>query len=255
MTTAFTRSIPSSFASALVSEPTGATIDVALARTQHAAYERGLARLGISVITLPAIEAHPDCCFVEDCALVVDGVALVTRPGADTRRGETSTVSDALARHASLRRIEQMMAPATLDGGDCMRVGRQIFVGLSGRTNADGVERVRETFGPEGFSVVPVVLSDVLHLKCVCSPLGDRRILLADRSIAAATFDGLEIVVAPEDETYAANCLFWNEKALVASGFPETRARLERAGIEVIALDTSEIRKADGSLTCLSLVV
>ncbi len=255
MTTAFTRSIPDSFASALVSEPTEAAIDVALARMQHAAYERGLARLGISVITLPPIEAHPDCCFVEDCALIIDGVALVTRPGAETRRGETATVSDALAHRASLRRIEQMRAPATLDGGDCMRVGRQIFVGLSGRTNSEGVDCVRETFGPEGFSVVPVVLSGVLHLKCVCSPLGDRRILLADGSISAATFDGIEIVSAPRDETYAANCFFWNDKALVASGFPETRARLELAGVEVIALDTSEIRKADGSLTCLSLVV
>ncbi len=211
--------------------------------------------MGLSVVTLPAIEAHPDCCFVEDCALVVDGVALVTRPGAETRRGETSTFAAALAHRSSLRRIEHTLAPATLDGGDCMRVGRQIFVGLSRRTNAEGVDRVRETFGPEGFSVVPVVLSDVLHLKCVCSPLGDRRILLAERSVSLATFDGVEIVMVPEDETYAANCLFWNGKALIASGFPETLARLERAGIEVIALDTSEFRKADGSLTCLSLVV
>jgi dimethylargininase len=230
-----------------------ASVDVDNARIQHGAYMRALRSLGLTVIELPADERFPDCCFIEDCAVVVDGVALITRSGAASRRGETLAVHAALESHSAIARTLHMQAPATLDGGDCLRIGGRMYVGLSARTNAEGVARLREVFSH--LTIVPVPLANVLHLKCHCSALGDDRVLLAEGTIAPETFAGLDVVTVPHAERYAANCLAFGGAALVPEGFPETRAAIERAGIATIALSMSEIRKADGSLTCLSIVI
>jgi len=146
-----------------------------------------------------------------------------------------------------------MRAPATLDGGDCLRLGRRLFVGQSGRTNAAGLQAVRETFGPEGFEVLPVAVGEVLHLKCVCSPLGADRVLAAEGTLPEDTFAGVQVLWVPHEERYAANCVAVGRRVLIAAGHPRTRALLEGAGFSPLELDVSELRKADGSLTCLSV--
>jgi len=248
---ALIRSIGRSFADALTMRPKTAAIDVELARRQHREYAEALTRAGAELVELPADDELPDGCFVEDCALVAGGTALITRPGAPSRRGEIVEVRRALER---VLRIELMNEPATLDGGDCMRVGKRIFVGRSQRTNDAGIARVREVFGPLGFEVIAVPLREVLHLKCVCSPLDDETILLADNTIPRAVFDDLRVLTVPTDEECAANAVALGRTVLVAAGHPVTARVVAASGFEVLAVDTSEIRKADGALTCLSIL-
>lgn len=248
---ALTRSIANTFEGAITMHPRTTPIDVALAREQHRHYVAALEHLGLELVQLSPDDTFPDGCFVEDCALVAAGTALITRPGAPSRRGEVETVRIALER---VLRVELTSAPATLDGGDCMRVGRRIFVGRSQRTNEAGIARVREVFGPLGFEVIAVPLDRVLHLKCVCSPLDDETILLADGTLPRETFAGLRVVSIPSHEECAANAVAVGRRVLVAAGFPITQRAVEELGLEAIAVDTSELRKADGALTCLSVL-
>lgn len=253
MILSLTRAMADSFAAALAAVPPDPPIDVARARAQHAAYRAALAALGARVIVLDADEECPDCCFVEDTAVIAGGVALITRPGAPSRRGEVDAVARALA---PLIEVATMTAPATLDGGDCLRLGRTLYVGRSARTNAAGVARAAEVFEARGLRVVPVTLpADVLHLKCVCAPLGDDRVLLAEGTLSAEVFAGADVVWVPRAEAYAANAVAIDDGVIVADGFPRTRAALEAAGFTVHAVATTEVRKADGSLTCLSLLI
>jgi dimethylargininase len=255
-THAITRSISPAYASALAAAPPPVPIDLAAAHVQHAAYQAALASLGLSIVSMPPDPDHPDSCFVEDTAIVADGAVLLTRSGAPSRRGEVEAVAAVLANFADLGDLHRTEAPATLDGGDCMRLGRTIYVGLSARTNQAGADRVREVFAPLGFEVVAIPLPPaILHLKCVCSPLADDQMLLADGSLPAALFGGAGIVRVPDGERYAANALAHGGGVIVSAGHPQTAAALEAAGYRVLPLQTTEFRKADGSLTCLSILV
>jgi dimethylargininase len=250
---ALVREVPSSFARALSAVPPDPPIDVARARAQHAAYVAALAQLGVGVRRLPADDAWPDACFIEDCAVIAGGVAVITRPGAPSRRGETDAVAAALAKLLPCATIDE---PATLDGGDCLRLGARVYVGRSARSNDDGIAQLAEVLGPRGVTVIPVPMPPgMLHLKTVCSPLDDTRVLLAEGTIPAADLPGAVPVFVPAAETAAANCVAVGDAALVAAGFPAARAAVERAGLRAIEVDTSELRKADGALTCLSIVV
>lgn len=250
MRRAITRAVPDSFANALAAVRPDPPIDVALARTQHAAYCAALAAAGAEVVVLAADEACPDCVFVEDTAVIAGDVALIARPGAASRRAEVEPVAVALA---ATHRLVRMTAPATLDGGDCMRVGDTIYVGRSARTNAEGIAQLAAAFPT--FRVVALDLpANVLHLKCVCSPLGADRILLADETIDPARF-AVPAVRIPFAELYAANAVAIGADVIVAQGFPRTRDALAHAGFRVHAVPVSEVRKADGSLTCQSLIV
>lgn len=263
---ALTRTVPASFASALCAAAPDEAIDVTRARAQHAAYCQALADAGVAVTTLAAADTLPDSCFVEDTAVVAAGVALITRPGAPSRRAEPIAVAEALVGRFELVHVadpaelggedsEHLADLATLDGGDCMRVGNTIYVGRSARTNVAGIARLAEVFEPRGLRVVPIELpAGVLHLKCVCAPLGDARITLAEDSIPLEHFAGLHIVSVPAAEAYAANVVAIGDRVLMAAGFPHTHEALEHAGFHVTALDTSEFRKADGALTCLSIL-
>lgn len=252
-TRALVRAIPDSFASALSSEKPASPISVALAREQHAAYVRALEACGVAVTVLAADEACPDCVFVEDTAVVIEATALVTRPGAPSRRAETRAIAREL--DATLDVIP-MLEPATLDGGDVMRVGQAIFVGRSARTNDAGIEQLAAVFRDHRFTVVPLALPpQVLHLKCVVTPLGGDRILLADDSIAAAAFGGVHVVRVPREETYAANCVAIGDQVIVAEGFPRTHEVLRAAGFTLHVVPCSEVCKADGSLTCQSIIL
>ncbi len=249
---AIVREIPNTFQRAVSAKPPEVPIRVARAKGQHRAYVRALRDAGVKVSVLPADDRFPDCCFVEDCALLVEGTALVTNMGISSRRGEEAAVADALANEV---RLEYMAAPATLDGGDCLVIGRRIYVGMFNRTNEEGLRRVREVFGPRGYAVVPVPLAGGLHLKSACSYAGNGKILLAEKTLRTDVFCDVEILKVPADEAYAANCVSLEPKVLISDGFPATRRMLEAAGFEVIALDTSEFRKADGALTCLSILI
>lgn len=248
---ALTRGVATSFATALSAKPRASPIDVALARQQVAAYRAALEALGVAVTTLAADERYPDCVFVEDTAMVADDLALIARSGAPSRRGESEAVAAALAPHFELAYVTE---PATLDGGDCMRLGSTIYVGRSARTNAAGIARLDEAFAPRGFRVVAVDLPpDVLHLKCVCSPLGDGRVLLARATLPGSTFDADIVWVAAEDG-YAANAVAVGDRVIAAAEYPRCHDALAAAGFAIHPVPTSEVRKADGSLTCQSIL-
>jgi dimethylargininase len=226
---------------------------VRLARRQHLAYCMALAESGANVTTLAADEQCPDCVFIEDTAVVIGTIALITRPGAASRQLETPPIATVLD---AWLKVVHMTEPATLDGGDVMCVGETIYVGRSARTNAAGIESLTSVFGGPRREVVALDLPPgVLHLKCVCSPLGDNRILLADDSLPASVFrSGCAIVRVPADETYAANAVTIGNHVVIADGFPRTHAALLADGFKVHPVPVSEVRKADGSLTCQSIV-
>lgn len=239
------RAIPDSFTRAISREVPRVPIDLALARQQHAAYR---AAFDATPILVDADEACPDCVFVEDTAVILDGKALITRPGAASRLAETSAIARALAPHLDLVAMEP---PATLDGGDVMVAGGRIYVGRSARTNADGIEMLRRVFGAQ--RVLPIGLpAHVLHLKCVVTPLGSG-VALADRSLSPELFPGMPIVRIPAEETYAANVVDLGGAVIAAAEFPRTLEALTAAGYHVRPVPTTEVQKADGSLTCQSL--
>ncbi len=212
-------------------------------------YRNALEACGAEVIWVDGDARYPDCCFVEDTAVIAGNRALITRPGAPTRRGEVDAIEIVL-RETGLD-IVRMAAPATLDGGDCMQLGQTIYVGKSARTNAEGIAALAAAF-PDHEVITLALPSHVLHLKCVVTPLDDQRVLLASGSLDPTVFP--RTVIIPTEESYAANCVAIGGHAIIADGFPETRAALDRAGVIVHAVPTSEVRKADGSLTCQSIL-
>jgi dimethylargininase len=249
---ALCRAIPATFDHAIVQGLRPEPIRTDHAREQHRAYAQALAALGLEVTVLPLAPEFPDSCFVEDCAVYADGVALITRPGAPSRQGEERSVAEALRPFV---RLETTNPPATLEGGDCLRLGKRWYVGRSRRTNLAGMERLRQVYEPLGFEVIEIPLAGILHLKCVCSSLGERSMLLAEGTIPTQVFRDVRVIVVPAAEQYAANCLCVNDTVLLPAGFPATRRLVEEAGYRVRELDTSEIRKADGSMTCMSILL
>lgn len=225
---------------------------MARAVTQHAAYEQALAALGCTVQRLPPEPALPDSVFVEDTAVVCDEVAIIARPGAASRRAEVDTVAAALAAHRPLARID---APGTLDGGDVLRVGRRIYVGVSSRTNAEGVRQLRDILTPLGYVVQDVAVSGCLHLKTAVTEVARDTVLLNPDWIDAAPFEGLQCIAVDPSEPFAANALRVGDVLLCASAHPLTRRRIEDHGIEVCTVDADELAKAEAGLTCCSILI
>ncbi len=226
-------------------------IDVGLARAQHRGYEACLAGLGCRVQTLPATPELPDSVFVEDTALVLDEVAAITRPGAASRRAETAPIAEALRPY---RRLLTLEAPGTLDGGDVLRVGRRLYVGRSSRSNAAGVAQLCALLAPYGYSVQGVPVSGCLHLKSAVTQVAADTLLANRAWVDLGAFTGLEIIDVDPAEPYAANALRVGEALVYPAAFPRTRARLEGRGLAVHTVDVSELAKAEGAVTCCSLV-
>lgn len=226
-------------------------IDLARARTQHEAYERALAELGCDVHRLPAGDDMPDSVFIEDVAVVLDEVAVITRPGAPSRRAETAAVADALAAY---RRLVRLDAPARLDGGDVMVVGRALFVGRSERTNMTGIRQLRDALRRYGYTVQAVPVQGCLHLKTAVTPVGDGRLLINRDWVPADAFAAYELIDVDPDEPFAANALRIGDRVVYPTDFPRTRERLEAAGLEVVTVPADELAKAEGAVTCCSLV-
>jgi len=248
---AITRDVSPSLAHCELSFVERAPIDLARAVEQHLAYREALAALGCEVHALPALPAHPDAVFVEDVAVVVDEVAVMTRPGAASRRGEGATVASALARWRPLHAIE---APGTLDGGDVLRIGRQVYVGESARSNAHGIAQLRALLAPHGYTVQGVPIRGCLHLKSAVTALADDTVLLQPAWVAREAFAGHRIVEVDAAEPHAANVLRIGRRVLSPACFPRTHARIRAAGIEVVPVGVSELQKAEGAVTCCSLV-
>lgn len=227
-------------------------IDIAKAIEQHEGYKRCLAGLGVRVISLPAEPEMPDAVFVEDPVVVVDEVAVIARTGAESRRAEADSLARALA---AFRPLRHMREPATLEGGDVLRVGSDVFVGLSPRTNEAGVAQMAAEIAPFGYAVRPVPVRGALHFKTACSCVGDGTLLVNRAWIDAAALDGYKLIDVAEDEPWAANALRIGETVLMPAGFPQTAEILRRAGLRVLALDVSELQKAEGSVTCLSVIL
>ena len=225
--------------------------DLERAAAQHAAYAGLLRSLGLEVVELPADPALPDCCFVEDVAVVLDELALLTMPAPPSRRGELAAVAAALAR---FRPLEHTRLPATLEGGDVLRVGRRLFVGRSPRTNEAGIARLAAVAEPLGYRVLPVTVTGCLHLKSAVTALDDERLLANPGWADMAPFAGLGVVPIAPEEPGAANVLRVAGLVLAHPGFPRTLDRLAGLGYAIRTLDVSEFLKAEASLTCKSLL-
>lgn len=248
---AIVREISASIASCELSFVSREPIDLPLAHAQHAAYQRALEALGCQLIVLPAEDALADAVFVEDVALVLDEVALMTRPGAASRRAEGRAVATVLRQHRPLLAIE---APGTLDGGDVMRVGKRIFVGQSARSNASAVDQLQALLAPHGYRVESVPMRDCLHLKSAVTAVSDDTLLINPQWVSATAFADFKLIEIDPAEPHAANALRIGDALVYPACFPRTQARLQAAGIEVRTVDVSELQKAEGAVTCCSLV-
>jgi len=226
-------------------------IDVALAREQHAAYESALASLGCEIRRIPADDRYPDAVFIEDTAIVLNEIAVITRPGAESRRGELDAVASVLSEYRTLARVE---APATIDGGDVLQLDDVLYVGRTPRTSDDGIAQLRALIAPYGYRVVAVDVDGCLHLKSAVTRVGADALLMNPRWVSPSLFDGRRIIDVDDAEPAAANALRIGERVIFPEEFPCTRRKLEAAGVEVIAVPAGELAKAEGGVTCCSLL-
>jgi dimethylargininase len=249
---AITRAVPPTLARCELTHLEREPIDLERASAQHAAYVSLLRSLGLEVVELPADPALPDCCFVEDVAVVLDEVALLAMPGVASRRGEIPAVAEALAR---FRPIATTALPATLEGGDVLRIGRALYVGRSARTNAKGIARLAAVAEPAGYRVVEVNVTGCLHLKSAVTALDHGRILANPAWIDIGPFRGMDVLEVAPEEPGAANVLRVEGLVIAHPGFPRTLDRIAAKGYAIRPLDVSEFLKAEAALTCKSLLL
>ena len=226
-------------------------IDIELAKQQHDDYVATLTKLGCEIIQVSPAPDLPDSVFVEDCCLVLDELAIICRPGAESRRPETKAFFGELQAHRDVRVIE---SPGILDGGDVLVLGKQIFVGLSSRSNEEAIRQIEEIVYPQGYEVKGVEVTGCLHLKSAATKIGEQTVLLNPNWIDKSIFSNFEFIETHPDEPGAANGLLVNGTVLFPVDFPKTAMRLAEAGIEILLLDNSEVMKAEGALTCCSVV-
>jgi dimethylargininase len=251
MLTAITRAVSPAIVHCELSFIDRKPIDLATAQQQHFAYEELLGKLGVRVISLPAEPDLPDSMFVEDPAIVLDELAVIFPLGTETRRREAPSLAQALAK---FRRLETISLPGTLEGGDVLRIGRKIFVGLTHRSNAEGIRQLAVILAPHNYEVIAVPVTGCLHLKSAATHLG-RNTLLANRAwFDTAPLAGHEWIDVDIAEPHAANALALAGTMIFPASFPRTRARIEARGFHVTSLDISELQKAESGLTCSSLL-
>ncbi len=248
-THAITRKPGIDFAAGITSSPLGIP-DYQLMLQQHAAYVDTLASLGLEVIELDPLSGYPDAYFVEDTAIVTPDVAIITRPGARSRRGEEKGVEPVLAQY---RRIERIHAPGSVDGGDVLAVDGHFFIGISDRTNKQGAQQLGSILEKYGNTWIKVPVTSGLHLKSSINYLENNTLLVTREFSDLSLLGGYEKIIVEDGEEYAGNTLALNGTLMMPSGFPKTRKKLRAAGYEIIELNVSEARKMDGGLTCMSL--
>lgn len=252
MPIAFTRSVPPSIVNCELTHLNRQPISFARAAEQHGLYERALIALGCSIHRLPSLSDLPDSVFVEDTAVVLPEIAIIARPGAASRRFEVTSVADALRPHRPLTFIEP---PGTLDGGDVLAIGSTIYVGESTRTNAEGIRQLADLASAYGYDVRPVKVSGCLHLKSAVTRVAEDVILLNSAWVDSSSFKGMHQIEVHPAEPFAANALWIGENVIYPSTYDETRRRLEDNGINVHLVETDELQKAEGGVTCCSILI
>jgi dimethylargininase len=225
--------------------------DFGLALKQHEQYIEALKTCGLEVTVLEADNNFPDSTFVEDVAVLTSECAIITNPGADSRKGETKEIKNVLGRF--YKNIEFIKFSDTLDGGDVMMAGKHFYIGVSERTNKEGAQQLINILGKYGFSGSMVELQHVLHLKSGVAYLENNNLLASGEFPEKEVFKHFNLLKVLGEEAYATNCVWINDYVLVANGFPKTKQLIENAGYKTIELDVSEFRKIDGGLSCLSL--
>src|SRR5262245_51020868 len=258
---ALTREVSAALAACQLTHLERVQIDVDRARAQHAAYEQALRRAGCTVERLPATADMPDSVFIEDIAVVLGELAIVTRPGAESRRGEVPVVAEALGRHRSARTIQPprtvgtMKRPGTSDGGDVLVVGRRVFIGRSTRTNADAIDQMRRLLTPFGYTVWEASVRGCLHLKSAVTALGEDVLLANQTWLDESPFADFDVLGVDPAEQMAANALRVGDRVIYPTAFPRTAERLAARGFHLELVGASELAKAEGAVTCCSLII
>jgi dimethylargininase len=249
---ALTRPISASLARCELTYLDRHPIDLARARQQHAAYEAVLTAIGFTIVRLPVLDDQPDAVFVEDAGIALDEIAVVAPMGTASRAGESRSVEEALSRYLPVTRL---MSPATLDGGDVMRAGRRLFVGVSRRTNRAAVEQLEQLLAPYDYEVIPVPVQGALHLKSACTTVGERTVVVNENWVDLSPFAGMRLLHVDPSEAWGASVLATDGQVVMPTGFPLTKAMLGSEGLTVHEVELSEIRKAEGGPTCLSILL
>ena len=251
MLTAITRKVSPALAQCELSYIERQSIDLERAREQHRAYEGMLERHGARVISLPAEPELPDSMFVEDPAIVLEEIAVIFPLGTESRRREAPSLAEAIG---NFRRLEHIRLPGTLEGGDILKIDRRLYVGVTRRSNEEGIGQLRSIVAPLGYEVTGVAVNGCLHLKSAVTFIG-RNTLLANREwFDDSAFEGYEWIEVDPSEAHAANALALRENVIFPASFPRTRERIETRGFQVTSLDISELQKAESGLTCSSLI-
>ena len=228
------------------------SIDATLAQAQHRDYIAALTALGVTVTELPAEPALPDSVFVEDTVLVFDELAVLTRPGVESRRAEVDAIAKAVS--AVRKTVERISAPGTIEGGDVLRIGHRVFVGQSRRSNQAAIDQLADILKPYDYNVTAVPMQDCLHLKSAVTALSDDTVLINPNWVDATYFSDYRQISVAEHEPHAGNVVIIGSAILMPSSFPQTQAMLSTAGFAVTAVDVSELQKAEGAVTCCSVL-
>ena len=226
-------------------------IDYENACQQHTEYEDALEKFGCEVISLPEEADLPDSVFVEDAAVVFDELAIITLPGADSRKPETASIAEALGPY---RKLFYIQAPGSMDGGDVLKVGKRVFVGITPRTNLEGIDQMRKILTPYGYSVKGVPVHGCLHLKSAVTQVAENTLLINPAWVDKSEFEGMDFIEVDPSEPSGANALIIEEKVIYPSAFTKTYQRLTEKGITLQTVDASELAKAEGGVTCCSLI-
>ena len=249
---AITRDVSSRFNECELTHIDRTPIDVQVARFQHHGYVQALKELGCAVLELPAEADLPDSVFVEDTAVVLPDAALITNPGADSRKPETLSIIQALRPYRELVFIE---SPGTVDGGDVLVLGKNIYVGLSTRSNQAAVDQMNEKLGKYGYHTQGVEMHDCLHLKTAVTRVDDKTLLINRRWVDVENFESYELIDVDESELFAGNCLPIGDAIIFPVEFPKTGAKLEAHGYKLKPVVVDELAKAEGAVTCCSLIL
>lgn len=249
--TAITREINSGIGGGELTFLPRVSIDLALAQQQHQQYQSVLSSLGCEIVVLATAPGLSDSVFIEDTAIVLDEVAVLLRPGATSRQAEVSGVASVLQQHRTLKSIQP---PGTLDGGDLLRVDNVIYAGLSTRSNQSGIDQLRHLVKDYGYSVITVETNKCLHLKSAVSQVAPGTLLINPDWISSSAFRNYELIDIDHEEAHAANALRVEQSVIYPSSFPRTLDKLAMRDINVIPVDLSELQKAEGAVTCCSLI-
>ena len=252
MAIAITRQVSPRFNECEITYIDRSPININIAHAQHEEYVQALKDMGCEVVELPAEPDLPDSVFVEDTAFILPQAAVITRPGADSRRPETETIIHALQPYRELLLIQE---PGTVDGGDVLVLDKDIFVGMSTRSNHAAVDQINILVGKFGYQAQGVELHDCLHLKSAVTQVDAKTLLINRNWVDAHHFAGFDLIDVDPSEPFAANCLPVNGEILFPEAFPKTRAKLEARGFKVRTVQVDELAKAEGAITCCSLII